>query len=335
LLLVVAALPWIVFHHIVNYQIGGSLAPANANPAFFDWPGSPFSEQNMTGGWNHANPLKAAVYALAMLFGKKGFLGHNLILFVPLIGLPWLLRRRVPEYRVILIGLIWAIGTWLLYASTSTNSSGGCCSVRWFVPLLAPAFVALCVLLRDHPAFRFDAVIAGSGGVLLGIGMAIRGPWFHKLMPFYFVIYFGTLMVWIATRWLMRTRPIALRQDITILSLRITGSTPLTLYSNRVWPNPDPVAANNRHFTLEVPGHRIHQALREDAIIPEAETTEQQAQSPHAESAARPTADTSRPAEPKPAETKPAAQKSGEEDEWLGFDLKFDNQPDLDLGKEK
>jgi hypothetical protein len=246
LLLIVAASPWIAFHHIANYQIGGSLAPANANPVFFNWPGSPFGEQNMTGGWNHANPLEAALYALAMLFGKKGFLGHNLILFVPLVGLALLLRRRHPEYRTVSIGLIWAVGTWLLYAATSNNSSGGCCSVRWFVPLLAPGFVALCVLLRDHPAFRIDALIAGSGGILLGIGMTIRGPWFHKLMPFYFVIYFGTLIVWMAARWLMRMQPIAEPQIVTILSVRIAEPTRFGAHSDTLRPNPDPVAANNR-----------------------------------------------------------------------------------------
>lgn len=244
--LIIAAMPWIVFHHVVNYQIGGSLAPANANPAFFNWPGSPFSEQNMTGGWKHPNPFKGAIYALGMLFGKKGFLGHDLILFVPLLALPRLLRDCYREYRVVLIGILWAVGTWLLYAATSNNSSGGCCSVRWFVPLLAPGFVALCVLLRDYPELRLNAVIFGTGGVLLGIGMAIRGPWFQRLMPFYFVIYFGTLMVWCASWWYRRLHSEALLGIPSVLSVRIVESDRCGAYSDGVRPNLDPVATNNR-----------------------------------------------------------------------------------------
>jgi hypothetical protein len=105
------------------------------------------------------------------------------------------------------------------------------------------------------------------------------------------------------------------------------------------------IASNAAYFTLEVPGHRIHQALREDAIIPEAERTEsaptqsvERVSATHtAPETARPAPQaavpTARPAAPKPVESKPVEKKSDEEEEWLGFDLKFENQPDVDLGK--
>lgn len=92
------------------------------------------------------------------------------------------------------------------------------------------------------------------------------------------------------------------------------------------------IASSAAYFTLEVPGHRIHQALREDAVIPEAETTEANSSQPEPTRAPRlePA-----PVQPKPPEAKPAEKKEGAEDEWLGFDLKFENQPDVDLGKDK
>jgi len=34
---------------------------------------------------------------------------------------------------------LWCLGVWLLYAALSNNYGGLCCSIRWFVPLLAPA----------------------------------------------------------------------------------------------------------------------------------------------------------------------------------------------------
>ncbi len=218
---VAAALPWIAFHHVVNYHIGGSLAPANANPAFFNWPGSPFNEQNMTGGWKHASLLKAVLYAFDMLFGKKGFLGHNLLLFVSIFGLSPLLRSRYPERSVVLLGLLWSAGTWLLYAATSNNQSGACCSVRWFVPLLAPGFVALCVLLRDRPERKIDVILLGAGSVLLGIGMAIRGPWFARLMPFYWIIYVGTVASWLTTRWFLARTVTTTPADLPLRVWRI------------------------------------------------------------------------------------------------------------------
>ena len=242
---VVAAAPWIAFHHVINYQLGGSFAPANANPAFFNWPGSPFSEQNMTGAWKHANPFKAVLYAFDMLLGKKGFLGHNLVLVAALFGLPMLLRHRYRERGIVIVGLLWAMGTWLLYSATSNNQSGACCSVRWFVPLLAPGVVALCVLLREHPGFRRDVIVLGIGGIFLGIGMAIRGPWFQRLMPFYWVIYPGTIAMWLTMRWAIRTHLTPAAIDSFVLSARIALAEHCRAESDVVEPNPEAVPANN------------------------------------------------------------------------------------------
>ena len=50
---VLAALPWVAVHHAVNYAIGGTFKPANAVVEYLQWPGSPFTPQNMTGIWNH------------------------------------------------------------------------------------------------------------------------------------------------------------------------------------------------------------------------------------------------------------------------------------------
>ena len=67
----------------------------------------------MTGTWKHASILKTVAYSFDMLFGKKGFLGHNLLLFLPLVMLPQLVRNRYAERPIVIAGLLWAIGTWL------------------------------------------------------------------------------------------------------------------------------------------------------------------------------------------------------------------------------
>jgi hypothetical protein len=134
----VAALPWLLTHHALNYAVGGTIRPVNSVPEYSAWPGSPFTATNLTGSWKHGAG-HFLVYAAALLGGKRGFLGHNLPLFLALPGVVVLLRRRPAEWVEILGGCGWCAGTWLLYAALSNNYAGVCCSVRWFVPLLAPA----------------------------------------------------------------------------------------------------------------------------------------------------------------------------------------------------
>jgi hypothetical protein len=191
-----AAAPFVIAHHVVNYEIGGTIGPANAVPEHFQWPGSPFVEANMTGGWHHSSVGKGIRYAFDMLFGKKGYLGHNLLLFLPLVYLPVLTLRSIPERPLLIAGTLWATGTWLLYSATSTNQSGGCCSVRWFVPLLAPGFFALCVTVRERPETTADATTLGIGSALFGPLMIVRGPWNIPNLTAYWIIYAVTLTGW-------------------------------------------------------------------------------------------------------------------------------------------
>ena len=196
LLFLSACLPWLILHHALNYAIGGTIGPANANAVYLDWPGSPFQGKLATGGWHHPSIGSFFLYALDLLFGKRGFLGHDLPLFLLLVAGPTLLRRRPSERAVLITGLAWAIATWMLYAVTSRNLAGQCCSIRWFVPLLAPAAIGLAVLLRDRPNFRIDFLILGGWGCLLGVGMAWMGPWAEHMIPGYWFIYAGALVSW-------------------------------------------------------------------------------------------------------------------------------------------
>src|SRR5487761_1480176 len=118
------ALPWLAAHHWVNYKMGGTLGPANSVAEYLAWPGSPFNTQNMTGGWAHRDAGHFVLYALALLFGKHGFVNYNLPLFLSLVGLAVLLRRRSAEVPEIVFATALAGGGWLLYAALSNNYSG-------------------------------------------------------------------------------------------------------------------------------------------------------------------------------------------------------------------
>ncbi len=194
-LFAVAALPWIAAHHALNYAIGGSIVPANMNPAYFNWPGSAFNSANITGLWQHRSIGHAAIYALALLWGRRGFIDHNLPLFLALPAIAILLRERRSERPELAYAGCVAGATWLMYAVLSTNYSGLCCSIRWFVPLLAPAYYVLAVFIRDHPRYWPDFLILTGWGAVLGAIMWWKGPWVDKF-PLYWPLQAAALLSW-------------------------------------------------------------------------------------------------------------------------------------------
>ncbi|HVA49355.1 MAG TPA: hypothetical protein VNH11_23520 [Pirellulales bacterium] len=172
-----AALPCLAAHHAVNYATGGTVGPANSVAEYLAWPGSPFSTANMTGGWAHGTAGHFVLYSAALLLGKHGFLNYNLPLLLAAVGLVVLLRRRMPERPEVVFAAALAGGAWLLYAALSNNYAGPCCSVRWFVPLLAPGYYVLVLLLRQRPALARDLAWLSLFGAVLCAWLWWRGPW--------------------------------------------------------------------------------------------------------------------------------------------------------------
>jgi hypothetical protein len=111
------------------------------------------------------------------------------------------LRRRPRETPELLAATGWAAATWLVYAVTSTNHSGVCLSVRWFVPLAAPGGLVLAVLLRERPAVRPGFLVLASGGVVLGTIAACYGPWVQHMVPGFWFIVGLTLSTWGVVAW--------------------------------------------------------------------------------------------------------------------------------------
>jgi hypothetical protein len=192
-LFALTALPWLVLHHTVNYATGGTLGPANAVAAYFDWPDSPFNDGNMTGGWRHGTAGQFLLYAASLLAGKHGFLGHNLPLFLVLPGL-WYLLRRSPELPEVLFAVCLCGGVWLMYAANSSNSSGRCLTVRWFVPLLAPAYYLLALLLKRRPDLLRDLLFLTVGGMALTAAGWWYGPWIRHMIPGFWQVQVAALL---------------------------------------------------------------------------------------------------------------------------------------------
>lgn len=212
-----AMLPGLILYHGLNYAIGGSLLPANANVEFLRFPGSPFSAENATGGWKHASPLKFLLYGADLLWGKRGFLEHNApLLLIVFAGFKlWKLRhlhRSMAFFCVAWCGL-----TWLTYASGSNNLSGACYSIRWFVPLLAAGYYLIAALLRERPELQPHFILLSAWGMLLaGLGWW-DGPWSVHMVPMYWFIVVALVISWGYLTWRLHRSS----RNIEIIPLKV------------------------------------------------------------------------------------------------------------------
>ena len=182
-----AASPWWLLHHALNYHVGHTLRPANAVASYLTWPGSPFDATTMTGYYAHATVNKALSYSVDLLVGRRGFLLHNPpLLLAPLALWRLVTRGRVlPERPVVLFSAALSVGGWLIYALTSTNYSGLALSIRWYVPLLAPAFYLLIVDLRETEAARLWFAMLSVAGAPIALAAWTSGPWDPRVPLFW------------------------------------------------------------------------------------------------------------------------------------------------------
>ena len=174
-------------------------------PEFSTWPGCPFSPEDLTGTWKHSLD-SFLLYAAGLLLGKRGFLLHNLPLLLAVPAMIVAMRRR-PEVRAEMCYLGgWCVATWLMYAALSNNSSGVCCSIRWFVPLLAPAYYVLAVFLKHYPARRGDFLVLSAGGAVLMTVAWAYGPWIRHMVPGFWPLQGAALLGWLVYRLWQRRR---------------------------------------------------------------------------------------------------------------------------------
>jgi hypothetical protein len=91
-----------------------------------------------------------------------------------------------------------------MYAVLSNNMAGGCCSIRWFVPFLAPSYWLLAVLLCNRPHYRADFVALSAWGGVLSAVMWWNGPWILRMVPMMWTIVGVALLTWGSVVWRRR-----------------------------------------------------------------------------------------------------------------------------------
>jgi hypothetical protein len=126
-------LPTLYYYRAVS----GSIAPLATRPEFFEYPGSYWSagKESLTGiHWN--TPIFTIRYAFRCLFGSRGFLLYNPVLTLGLIGTVQTITRRGDRWLEALAIAVASIIFVGYYVMGSTNYSGQCYSIRWFVPII-------------------------------------------------------------------------------------------------------------------------------------------------------------------------------------------------------
>ncbi len=177
-----AAAPWVAAHHALTFALGHTVRPLNSVRAFDAFPGSAFSSGDMTGIFIHRSIFKTAGYALGMLFGPRGFIGHNLTLYLALVAICLMLRNADGDLPELVFAGCYAGGTWILYSLFSSNYSGLCCSIRWFVPLLAPGYYVLARFLKEQPEYWPDFLILSGWGLVFAVFFWWQGPWSSRFV---------------------------------------------------------------------------------------------------------------------------------------------------------
>src|SRR5262249_31845212 len=121
-----------------------------------------------------------------------------------------LLRRRDSCRPEVLFAAAFCAGGWFMYAAFSNNYGGACCSVRWFVPFLAPGFYILAELLRRHPDYRLDVCALCAVGAAMGVVWWWRGPFSRHMVPMYWPVQAIGLLTWgVVRRWRIRAAALA------------------------------------------------------------------------------------------------------------------------------
>lgn len=186
--MMVGFFPWFLLHHGIGYALAGTWGPMNANPAFFQWPGSPFDEKSLTGGFKHPGWGKFLLYSGDMLFGKKGILFHEGLGLLGFLGLCNLIKPAIsPSRGLTLFNRAFFLLAFLVYALGSNNQSGLCRSVRWFLPLALPLWYFATLAINGCET-RW-AIYRGL--VVLGVPVAVLaflgGPWEGSVLAGYWV----------------------------------------------------------------------------------------------------------------------------------------------------
>lgn len=169
----IAALVPFLLHSILNTRITGNILPVQFMPEYFEYPGSPWSKEYLSGFATHPDLTSLLTYAFHSLFGFHGLFSYTPVLLIFFFGLPKAkLYNLQKEATVIFLATISLLAFYIL----KTNNYGGFSyGIRWFIPLV-PFFMFFGSLsLKKRRDFLIFYVLFAISFIISLIG--IINPW--------------------------------------------------------------------------------------------------------------------------------------------------------------
>ena len=156
----ISCLPVIALYLGLNLYTSGSLMPPAMNASLWNYPGSAFNQENLSGLAKHQNISDVLFYAFHMLLGSRGLISHTPLLLVSGVALFRIYQKNYRfQYRgesgYLLAAILMYLGIYIL---RTTNYSGWAFGVRWFASLMLIACLPIASLeseFRSSKRMRF------------------------------------------------------------------------------------------------------------------------------------------------------------------------------------
>jgi hypothetical protein len=132
-----ACVPLIAVFFGLNYYTSNSIIPPAMNQALWIYPGSSFTQQNLSGLAKHENILGALNYAFHMLLGNRGLISHTPLLIVSFIASVIIFKNKTFPYKKEYLYISTAsLAFVLIYIARTVNYSGYSFGIRWFATIM-------------------------------------------------------------------------------------------------------------------------------------------------------------------------------------------------------
>jgi hypothetical protein len=121
----------------LNLYTSGSVIPPAMNQALWNYPGSAFNPQNLSGLAGHQNLSSLLFYAFHMILGNRGLLVYTPLLIFTILVLILIFKDPSFIYKKEYLYIFAAsLGFILIYILRTVNYSGYAFGVRWFASLM-------------------------------------------------------------------------------------------------------------------------------------------------------------------------------------------------------
>lgn len=167
---ITAALIPLLVHAWLTLPVTGDLLPGSMHTEYFDWPGSSFTEESLTGASFAVDSVEAwGTYLWEMLgIANRGLLLHDplvVIGFLCALGL-MIHPQQSKERRYALMAVGATVLMIVYYSLFGKNLSGAAFGVRWFIPFF-PLFFPILINYASKDEYLAMIVIILSSVSLL------------------------------------------------------------------------------------------------------------------------------------------------------------------------